>query len=154
LVKDGIADPAKLAVVGWSYGGYAALQSNVLDPDLFKAIVAIAPVTNLKALVGKAGNFTNARIVSDFIGTGPHLVEGSPAQQAMKMKAPVLMFSGDQDLNVDISQSKMMEAALKSAGKPVELVTYPGLDHQIYDSVARADMLRRSDAFLKRVLLP
>jgi dipeptidyl aminopeptidase/acylaminoacyl peptidase len=154
LVKDGIADPAKLAVVGWSYGGYAALQSNVLDPDLFKAIVAIAPVTNLKALVGKAGNFTNARIVSDFIGTGPHLVEGSPAQQAMKMKSPVLMFSGDQDLNVDISQSKMMEAALKSAGKPVELVTYPGLDHQIYDSVARADMLRRSDAFLKRVLLP
>lgn len=154
LVKDGIADPAKLAVVGWSYGGYAALQSNVLDPDLFKAIVAIAPVTDLKALVGRAGNFTNARIVSDFIGAGLHLVDGSPAQQATKMKAPVLMFSGDQDLNVDISQSKMMEAALKSAGKPVDLVTYPGLDHQIYDSAARADMLRRSDAFLKKVLLP
>ncbi len=152
MVKEGIADPSKLAVVGWSYGGYAALQSSVLDPDLFKATVAIAPVTDLKGLVGKAGSFTNAKIVSDFIGTGPHLVEGSPAQQAAKIKAPVLLFSGDQDLNVDISQSKVMEAALKTAGKPVEFVTYPGLDHQIYDSTARADMLRRSDAFLKKAL--
>ena len=69
------------------------------------------------------------------------------------MKAPVLMFSGDRDLNVDISQSKVMEVALKSAGKSVEFVTYPGLDHQIYDSTARADMLRRSNAFLKKALL-
>ncbi|APZ97727.1 hypothetical protein BWQ93_03910 [Sphingopyxis sp. QXT-31] len=152
LVSEGIADPSKLAIVGWSYGGYAALQAGVLDPDLFKATVAIAPVTDLKGLVGKAQNFTNARLVGDFIGTGPHLVEGSPALQAAKLKAPVLMFSGDQDLNVDISQSRAMEAALKAAGKPVELVTYAGLDHQIYDSVARADMLRRSDAFLKKVL--
>ncbi|MGB3847773.1 S9 family peptidase [Sphingopyxis sp. YF1] len=152
MVKEGIADPAKLAVVGWSYGGYAALQSGVLDPDLFKATVAIAPVTDLKALVGRAGNFTNAKIIGDYIGTGPHLVEGSPAQQAAQIKAPVLLFSGDQDLNVDISQSKAMEAALKKAGKPVEFVTYPGLDHQIHDSIARADMLRRSDAFLKNAL--
>ncbi|WP_447762143.1 alpha/beta fold hydrolase [Sphingopyxis panaciterrae] len=152
MVKEGIADPAKLAVVGWSYGGYAALQSAALDPDLFRATVAIAPVTDLKALVGKARNFTNARLVSDFIGTGPHLVEGSPVEQAAKLKAPVLMFSGDQDLNVDISQARAMEAALKAAGKPVEMVTYSGLDHQIYDSVARADMLRRSDVFLKKTL--
>ena len=68
------------------------------------------------------------------------------------MKAPVLMFSGDQDLNVDISQARSMEAALKAAGKPVEMVTYPGLDHQLYDSSARADMLRRSDMFLKKTL--
>jgi len=152
LVSQGIADPAKLAIVGWSYGGYAALQSGVLDPDLFKATVAIAPVTDLKGLVGKAQNFTNARLVSEFVGTGLHLVEGSPALQAARIKAPVLLFSGDQDLNVDISQSKTMEAALKAAGKSVEFVTYAGLDHQIYDSTARADMLRRSDAFLKKTL--
>ncbi|WP_163628512.1 alpha/beta hydrolase family protein, partial [Morganella morganii] len=54
LVAQGIATPAKLAVVGWSYGGYAALQSPALDPDLFKAIVAIAPVTDLETLRSEA----------------------------------------------------------------------------------------------------
>jgi Prolyl oligopeptidase family len=47
LVDQKIADPGRLGVVGWSYGGYAALQSPVVDPTLFKAIIAIAPVTDL-----------------------------------------------------------------------------------------------------------
>jgi dipeptidyl aminopeptidase/acylaminoacyl peptidase len=50
LVREGIADPSKLAIVGWSYGGYAALQSAAVDPALFKAVVSIAPVTDLAAL--------------------------------------------------------------------------------------------------------
>ena len=50
LVGQGIADKGKLAIFGWSYGGYAALQSQVLDPDLFKAVVAVAPVTDLQLL--------------------------------------------------------------------------------------------------------
>jgi dipeptidyl aminopeptidase/acylaminoacyl peptidase len=152
LVSQGIADPARLAIVGWSYGGYAALQSEVVDPGLYKAVVAVAPVTDLATLVKDAGEFSNYRLVRNFIGAGPHIREGSPAQNVGKIKVPVLLFHGDMDLNVGINQSRMMQDRLKSAGVQSELVVYNGLDHQLEDSLARADMLRRSDAFLRKAL--
>jgi dipeptidyl aminopeptidase/acylaminoacyl peptidase len=152
LVSQGIADPAKLAIVGWSYGGYAALQSQVLDPDLFKAVVAIAPVTDLPGLIEDSRDFANYRVVKKFIGTGPHLREGSPVQNASKIKAPVLMFHGDVDLNVPIVQSRKMQDGLKGAGAQSELIVYPGLDHQLDNSFARTDLLRKSDAFLRKAL--
>jgi acetyl esterase/lipase len=152
LVAEGIADPTKLAIVGWSYGGYAALQSPVLDADLFKAIVAIAPVTDLAKLKEESRGYTNYRVVGDFIGTGPHIVDGSPARNADKFKAPVALFHGDLDLNVGIFQSRFMADQLKNAGKPVELTVYPKLDHGLEDSAVRADMLARSDAFLRKAL--
>ena len=152
LVSQGIADPGKLAIVGWSYGGYAALQSQVLDPALFKAVVAIAPVTDLASLVEDSRGFTNYTVVKKFIGTGPHLREGSPAQNAARIKAPVLLFHGDVDLNVPIAQARKMQDRLKGAGAQSELVVYPGLDHQLDNAFARTDMLRRSDAFLRQTL--
>jgi dipeptidyl aminopeptidase/acylaminoacyl peptidase len=152
LIKRGIADPAKLAIVGWSYGGYAALQSNVLDPDLFKAVIAIAPVTDLRMLKLEATGFTAEDIVQRFIGDGPHITEGSPDLHADRFKAPVLMFHGDQDINVGIAESAAMDAALKHAGKQTSFVRYPGLDHQLDDSAARIDMLTKADTFLHAAL--
>jgi dipeptidyl aminopeptidase/acylaminoacyl peptidase len=152
LQKQGIAAPGKLAIVGWSYGGYAALQSAVLDPDLFKAIVAIAPVTDLETLRNEARGFNNFDVTSAFIGTGPHVKEGSPAQNVDRIKAPVLMFHGDRDLNVGIGESRMMASKLKGAGKQVELVEYKGLDHQLNDDQARTQMLDKSDGFLRAAL--
>jgi dipeptidyl aminopeptidase/acylaminoacyl peptidase len=150
LVKQGNADPSKLAIIGWSYGGYAALQSAVVDPGLFKAVVAIAPVTDLPALKESRRNWTDYNIVSEFIGDGPHVREGSPALNAAKIKAPVLMFQGELDRNVPILQSREMADRLASAGVPHELVTWPGLDHYLEDSAVRTEMLRKSDAFLRK----
>lgn len=152
LTAQGIADPAKLAIVGWSYGGYAALQSGVLDPDLFKAVVAIAPVADLGQLVEDSRFWSNHRLARNFIGSGPHLREGSPAQNADKIKAPVLLFHGDKDRNVDVRHARLMHDKLKNAGGRSELVVYPGLDHGLHDTAARTDMLRRSDAFLRQAL--
>ena len=149
LVAQGIADPKKLAVVGWSYGGYAALQSAVVDPGLYKAVVAIAPVTDLNLLKEEARNWSNFSLVNKYIGSGAHVREGSPAQNASRVSVPVLMFHGDQDRNVEITQSRVMADKLRSAGKKVELVTYPKRDHYLEDSRVRADMLRKTDAFLR-----
>ncbi len=152
LVKQGMADPAKLAIFGWSYGGYAALQANVLAPDLFKAVVAVAPVTDLALLKDDAQHFTSGYVVEDYVGDGPHITAGSPADNVGAFKAPVLMFQGDEDVTVDIDQSRRMDERLRAAGKSSELVVYPGLEHSLLDSGARADMLRKSDAFLRRNL--
>ncbi len=152
LVKEGIAAPDKLATVGWSYGGYAALQSSVVDPDLYKAIVAIAPVTDLEKLRGEFRDFTNYAIVDKFIGTGPHVREGSPAQNAALIKAPVLLFHGDKDQNVGIGESRLMADKLRGAGKSVQLVEFPGLTHNLAQMDARVRLLSESDAFLRRSL--
>ena len=147
LVSQGIADPKRLAIFGWSYGGYAALQANVAEPDLYKATVAVAPVTDLQMLKEADRYYGNFLLTKEFIGAGPHVSEGSPAKNAEAIKTPVLMFHGTKDLNVELRQSRVMESALKSAGKPVELIVYEDLQHSLIDSGARADMLLRSAKF-------
>jgi dipeptidyl aminopeptidase/acylaminoacyl peptidase len=152
LIKQGITDSSKLAIFGWSYGGYAALQANVMEPNLFKAAVAVAPVADLALLKNESMQWTSWQIDTDYIGSGPHIKEGSPAQNAKIFVAPVLMFHGDKDLNVDIDQSRRMNRELLGAGKSSELIVYPELDHSLRDETARADMLRRSEAFLRKNL--
>jgi dienelactone hydrolase len=152
LDKQGIADPAKLAIFGWSYGGYAALQANTVDPDLFKAIVAVAPVTDLDMAREEGRIYSNFSINSAFLG-GPEIAAAaSPLRHVAAIKAPVMLFHGDQDTNVGIAESRAMDAALRRAGKSSTLIVYPGLDHQLDDGSARADMLDRSDRFLRAAL--
>lgn len=152
LVAQGVANPQKLGIVGWSYGGYAALQSAAIAPDLFKGVVAIAPVTDLARLRDDAMDYTNGLQVKEYVGSGPHLREGSPAQNAKAIAAPVMLFHGTLDMNVPVAQSRLMNDRLGDAGKKRELVVYPGLDHDLNESAARADMLRRSDRFLREAL--
>jgi dipeptidyl aminopeptidase/acylaminoacyl peptidase len=152
LIKEGVADPSRLAIVGWSYGGYAALQANVVDPALFKAIVAIAPVTDLGMVKAEASGYTNSSLVAQQIGSGDIVSQGSPARHADRIQAPVLMFHGDHDLNVGVAESRAMDAALHKAGKRSTLVIFPGLDHQLDDSDAREKLLDQSDVFLRSAM--
>ncbi len=152
LVSQGIADPEKLAIVGWSYGGYAALQSQVLDPQLYKAVVAIAPVTDLERLREDHRRYSDYRLVSAFVGEGPHIEQGSPARSAEDFAAPVLLIHGDYDQNVSVVHSRMMADRLKSAGKDVQFIEYDKLDHYIDNSDQRASMLADIDGFLTKKL--
>jgi dienelactone hydrolase len=154
LVAQGIADPNRMAIVGWSYGGYAALQAGVTDPGLFKAIVAIAPVTDLQQLKTDAQRYTSASNVEEQVGSGPHVREGSPLQNVGAITAPVLLFHGDRDPNVNVIHSRRMNDALRGAGKRSELVVFQGLEHDLADGPARVQMLERIGAFLQTSLTP
>jgi len=151
LISSGIADPKKLAIVGWSYGGYAALQSAATEPGLFGAVVAIAPVTDLDLLREESRYWSNYNQVSGFIGTGPHVEAGSPARHADKIRSPVLMFHGTYDRNVGVRESQVMASRLKSSGKAT-LVTFNKLDHYLNDSEVRSRMLSQTDSFLRTSL--
>ncbi|MEO9468921.1 S9 family peptidase [Parasphingorhabdus sp.] len=150
LISEGIAKPSALSIVGWSYGGYAALQSAVIAPDLFKSVVAIAPVTDLQTLKQNSRRYYSGAVTREYVGSGPHVKQGSPAQNVDAIKAPVLLFHGDYDQNVRIQHSKLMENKLKAAGKPVTFVRYDKWEHSLRNSSIRADMLQKSIEFLPK----
>ena len=152
VVAQGIADAGKVAIVGWSYGGYAALQSAVVDPSVFKAVVAIAPVSDLNALKEEHRNWNDFALMDEIVGEGSHLRDGFPLQNAARIKVPVLLFHGTLDRNVGYRESERMAEALNASHGRCELVTFEDLDHQLEDSAARAQMLRRSDAFLRETM--
>lgn len=152
LATQGIADPKRMAIMGWSYGGYAALQSAVTEPDLYKAVIAIAPVTDFNLAKQESDRFNTADLTYREIGSGPEIEAGSPLRHAGQIKVPVLLVHGTRDANVGVAQSQKMDAALRGAGKQSELIVFEGLDHQLDDAAARTQMLTRVGALLDRAI--
>jgi dipeptidyl aminopeptidase/acylaminoacyl peptidase len=152
LVKEKIADAGRLAIVGWSYGGYAALQSAVTTPAKYNAVVAIAPVTDLSRLGRDDQELTTSQLTEDFVGKGQNLRDGSPLQHAAMIKAPVLLVHGDLDSNVRVWHSRLMQKALQSSGDQVELLEFKGLNHQLEDGDARVQMLTKIGQLLDRTI--
>src|SRR4029077_16022444 len=92
-------------------------------------------------------------VISAFVGDGPYVHDASPAEQAGKIKVPVLLFHGALDHNVSVNESRLMLDRLRSAGVNAELVVWDNLDHYVEDSDARAQLLGKSDTFLRRSLV-
>lgn len=152
MVEQGIADRNRLAIVGWSYGGYVALQAAAVDPSLYKAVAAIAPVTDLSLLKRQADDYTNSELVREFVGSGQHIRDGSPLKNANAISVPVLLVHGDLDINVGVSHSAKLAKALQDLGRPVEFLRYKQLDHQLEDGDARVEMLTRIGATLDKAI--
>lgn len=152
MEKEGIAAPNRIAILGWSYGGYAALQSAVTEPSLYKAVIAIAPVTDLSLLKTESDDYVVRNEIADVVGGGANSLEGSPMRRAGAIQAPVLLVHGDHDLNVGFTHSQRMQAALQTAGKQSEFLSFEGLDHQLDDNDARAKVLLKIGQLLDRTI--
>jgi dipeptidyl aminopeptidase/acylaminoacyl peptidase len=132
LVEQGISDPNRICVVGWSYGGYAALMSGIEEPERYRCLVSIAGVTDPKILIDDSRHFLNTRVVQEFIGRDAEVINrGSPLRRASEIRAPVLLFHGDQDINVSVDHSKKMAKALERVKTPVEYIEYEDVEHSI-----------------------
>jgi dipeptidyl aminopeptidase/acylaminoacyl peptidase len=84
------------------------------------------------------------------VGSGRNLRETSPVNFADRVDAPILLVHGKQDTVVLFEQSRIMERALRRAGKPVELITLDGEDHWLSRSSTRLAMLQATVAFVER----
>jgi len=149
LVAQGIADPGKLGIVGWSYGGYAALQAAVTDSGVFKAVVAIAPVTDLNELREEEGDWSDYDVVSQLIGEGPGVRAGSRRRTRARSRFRCCCSRCTRPQCADSPIRTHGQKPGKSRGSP-RARDWDNLDHQLEDSGARAEMLRKSDEFLRR----
>lgn len=153
-VQKGIADPKRICVVGWSFGGYIALLGAQRNPDLFQCAVSIAGIGDLNLLVDEGHHFLNAKAERKQIGTdSDKLKRDSPRKHAKEFQVPVLMLHGNHDAQVPYEQSKVMDSALTSAGKVHRFVTIDGADHQLSNESDRITMLREVEAFLAQYLV-
>lgn len=157
LVKKQWADPNRTCIVGGSYGGYAALAGGAYTPDLYKCVVAIAPVTDLNWMLtlekrdngGDSAVYEYWKMLIGDKRTDKAKIEAvSPANAAANFKAPVLLIHGLDDTVVPIGQSIRMEDALKAAGKSVVFIKQKDGDHWLSTNETRLQTLREMDKFI------
>jgi dipeptidyl aminopeptidase/acylaminoacyl peptidase len=154
-VEQGIADPKRVCVVGWSFGGYAALLSAVRNSDLYRCSASIAGVSDLKDLLNESRYFSNRAIVREQLGTNKDkLREDSPVRHVEKISIPIFLLHGDRDLQVDVDHSREMASALKSAGKPHQAIFLKNASHQLDRKSDRMTLLTELEKFLSQHLGP
>lgn len=151
LIADGIADPARICIVGASYGGYSALMGAIRSPDLYRCAASVNGVTNIPALISRqdwAGDkYFSLRLGSRF-RSEDELAKTSPALAAAQIKAPILLVHGQDDTVVPYGQALLMRDALTAAKQQVELITLKGEDHWLSAGPTRTKMLQSTVDFV------
>ncbi|MGH9942522.1 MAG: S9 family peptidase [Pyrinomonadaceae bacterium] len=130
VVEMGVADPEKLGVMGWSYGGYMTSWI-ITQTKRFKAASAGAPVTNLMSFTGTADI---PGFIPDYFGGQPWDVldtyrKHSPMFNVKGVATPTLIQHGDADERVPVSQGYELYNALKAQGVPVRMLVLPRQPH-------------------------
>ncbi len=154
-VAQGLADPARLGVGGWSYGGI--LTNYVIAQDhRFKAAVSGASISNVLA---GYGTDQYVREYEGELGVPWKAADtwvrlSSPFLHADRINTPTLFLCGDKDFNVPLLNSEQMYQALRSLGVETQLVIYPGQHHAINKPTYRRDRLERYLAWYDKYLRP
>lgn len=152
-IESGTADPKRMCIVGWSFGGYAALLGAVRNADLFRCSASIAGVSDLKQLLAESRMYYGHQTVREQLGRDTDKLErDSPRRHAGDVEIPVLMLHGDRDAQVNRAHSQIMAKELKKAGKAHEYVFLENASHQIDDIESRTILLQKLEQFLARNL--
>jgi dipeptidyl aminopeptidase/acylaminoacyl peptidase len=164
LVKEGIVDRSRMCLYGGSYGGYAALQGLVKDPDLWRCGVATVAVTDLELL--QTVSWSDTARFSDYLETDfkrrvgdkdtdrDQFASTSPARNAHKIKAAVMLTMGGEDIRVPIIHGTTFKDAMEKAGKVIDYKVYPDEAHGFNKDDNVFDFYSRLEKFLAKHLKP
>jgi dipeptidyl aminopeptidase/acylaminoacyl peptidase len=153
LIERGLADPDRLGVMGWSYGGFMTAWT-ITHTNRFKAASAGAGVMDLFCFYGQTDIPTFLERYFDGVPWRRRELyfKHSPMSYVGNVKTPTLIQHGGSDERVPLAQSKELYAALKRRKVPVELVIYPRQPHNPTEPRLQQDVLQRNVDWFNRWL--
>jgi dipeptidyl aminopeptidase/acylaminoacyl peptidase len=148
-VREGIAAPGRLAIMGQSFGGYCALAAATFTPGVFACAVDINGPTDLSGvlksrkahfdvLIGSADDPEDAQLVYD----------SAPANFAHRITCPLLIGQGANDARVNVAGTEQLVNTIQKSGIKVTYVLYPDEGHWFSRPENRTDFNARSEVFL------
>jgi dipeptidyl aminopeptidase/acylaminoacyl peptidase len=153
LIAAGIADPDRLAIAGWSYGGFAAAWA-VSQTNRFRAAVMGAGISHWLSFHGKSSlaDWDAIHYAQSPYVRGGLFQKFSPLSYSENLQTPTLILHGSEDQDVPVEQSYLFYRALKDSRVPTELIVYPREDHAVKERAHLLDMSRRALAWMERYL--
>lgn len=158
LIKEGIADPKRVAIYGASYGGYATLAGVTFTPDLYACAVDYVGVSNLLSFMNTIPPYWKPLLdmMHEMIGdpeTDKEMMEKySPVFHVDQIKAPLFIAQGANDPRVNKAESDQMVEALKKRGVEVEYMVKENEGHGFSNEENKFDFYRSMEKFLDKYL--
>jgi dipeptidyl aminopeptidase/acylaminoacyl peptidase len=160
LIKQGVADPKRIAIYGGSYGGYATLAGVTFTPDLYAAAVDYVGVANMFTFMKTIPPYWKPfldmfhEMVGDPEKDKAMMEAISPVMHADKIKTPLFIAQGAHDPRVNKAESDQMVAALKKRGVDVEYMVKDNEGHGFHNEENRFDFYGAMEKFLAKYLKP
>ena len=159
-IAQGIADPARVAIMGKSYGGYSALVGVTFTPEKFACAVDLVGVSNLVTLLNTIPDYWQTWKSLMAVRVGDYrseegrklLAERSPLGRAERIVRPLLIGQGANDVRVKAAESEQIVAAMQRHGIPVTYVYYPDEGHGLGRPENRRSFAAVTEAFLAQHL--
>jgi dipeptidyl aminopeptidase/acylaminoacyl peptidase len=156
LVDQGISDPQKLCIFGASYGGYAAQMAAVKTPDLFTCSVSFAGVSDLERLYRDTKRFLGGKSTAK-IQIGDERQDRkarSPINAVDKITIPMLIMHGEEDVVVNVNQSRRLIDKFEDAGVDYKYVEFERGNHHLSIQHNRTQFFEELDSFFQLHLSP